>query len=277
MWITFPNSYYDPQRGHALYQRLSSTSSSSPTAWDSTAIGVNEHHQNAYGLMPQPGVIAGALARRTKGTHRRSRPSAAAARTTRSRSPKNMRCSIRSRGGRLIAGFVRGIGAEYHSMGINPTESLERFREAHDLIRAGLDRSADRSVSKASTTTSSYVNTWPRPYQQPHPPIWIPSQGSTETIDWAAHPDRKYTYLQTYSPFATLKQLPRHYTATRARAYGYEPSEEQLGWMAPVYVADTDEEAYARSEAARRSADQQVPAAPAGDRAATRAHEPGLA
>ena len=36
--------------------------------------------------------------------------------------------------GRLIAGFVRGIGAEYHASGINPGESHDRFHEAHDLI-----------------------------------------------------------------------------------------------------------------------------------------------
>ena len=29
-------------------------------------ICVNEHHQNAYGLMPSPNVIGGMLARRTK-------------------------------------------------------------------------------------------------------------------------------------------------------------------------------------------------------------------
>ena len=37
-------------------------------------------------------------------------------------------------GGRLVAGFVRGIGAEYHSWGANPAESHDRFHEAHDLI-----------------------------------------------------------------------------------------------------------------------------------------------
>ena len=36
--------------------------------------------------------------------------------------------------GRLITGFVRGIGAEYHSTGVNPAFSHERFHEAHDLI-----------------------------------------------------------------------------------------------------------------------------------------------
>jgi len=30
--------------------------------------------------------------------------------------------------------MVRGIGAEYYSMGANPAFSHERFHEAHDLV-----------------------------------------------------------------------------------------------------------------------------------------------
>ena len=26
---------------------------------------------------------------------------------------------------------------------------------------------------------------WPRPVQQPHPPVWVPVSGSKETIEWA--------------------------------------------------------------------------------------------
>ena len=74
-----------------------------------------------------------------------------------------------------------------------------------------------------------YVNLWPRPYQDPHPPIWIPSQGSSETIEWAAHPDRRYTYLQTFSPVAMLARYMQQYK-DQAREFGYEASEEQLGW-----------------------------------------------
>ena len=57
-------------------------------------------------------------------------------------------------GGRLIAGFVRGIGAEYHSTGVNPAKSHERFHEAHDLILQAWTRPG-RSPSRASTTTSN--------------------------------------------------------------------------------------------------------------------------
>ena len=30
------------------------------------------------------------------------------------------------------------------------------------------------------------VAIWPRPVQQPHPPVWVPVSGSKETIEWAA-------------------------------------------------------------------------------------------
>ena len=80
--------------------------------------------------------------------------------------------------GRFIAGFVRGIGAEYHAMGINPAISQERFAEAHDLIiRAWTEPGPFAYEGKHYHF--NYVNPWPRPYQTPHPPIWIPSQGST--------------------------------------------------------------------------------------------------
>ena len=91
-----------------------------------------------------------------------------------------------------------------------------------------------------------YVNLWPRPYQKPHPPIWIPSQGSKETIDWASHPDRRYTYLQTFSPVKVVQRYLKSYRDTCA-GYGYQCQDRQLGWAVPVYVGDTD--ASARAEA----------------------------
>ena len=87
-----------------------------------------------------------------------------------------------------------------------------------------------------------YVNMWPRPFQQPHPPIWCPSQGSRETIEWAAHPDRRYVYVQTYSPVDVITKFLDMYRQT-AHDYGYEATSDQIGWCAPVYVAETDQKA----------------------------------
>jgi alkanesulfonate monooxygenase SsuD/methylene tetrahydromethanopterin reductase-like flavin-dependent oxidoreductase (luciferase family) len=147
-------------------------------------------------------------------------------------------------GGRLIAGFVRGIGAEYHSWGANPGESHGRFLEAHDLIvRAWTEPGPFHFEGKYYDFR--YVNVWPRPYQKPHPPIWIPSQGSTETIVWAAK--HGYTYLQTYSPIASVRKCLLQYREEVEKA-GHTFSPEMLGWMAPIYVAETDERAFAEAK-----------------------------
>jgi alkanesulfonate monooxygenase SsuD/methylene tetrahydromethanopterin reductase-like flavin-dependent oxidoreductase (luciferase family) len=146
--------------------------------------------------------------------------------------------------GRFIGGFVRGIGGEYHSWGANPTESHERFLEAHDLIlRAWTEPGPFHFEGKYYDF--EYVNLWPRPYQKPHPPIWIPSSGSIETVMWAAK--MKYTYLQTYSPLAAVKKNIEQYKA-EAQKLGYTAAPEQMGWMAPIYVADTDERALAEAK-----------------------------
>ncbi len=133
--------------------------------------------------MPIPGVIAGALARQTKNCKiavlGRALPlldlSAGGRRGIRDARQYLQRpadCRF----------LCAGIGAEYHPTGVNPAESHDRFHEAHDLIIAGVDR-RDRRFMRASTISFNYVNTWPRPVQQPHPPIWIPSQGTSEMIE----------------------------------------------------------------------------------------------
>jgi alkanesulfonate monooxygenase SsuD/methylene tetrahydromethanopterin reductase-like flavin-dependent oxidoreductase (luciferase family) len=239
-WVTLPNSLYDPVQGHALYNRyLDELEYADALGFD--GVSVNEHHQTAYGLMPIPGVMAGALARRTK----RARIAVLGRALPLLNNPLTVAEEYAMldnlTGGRLVAGFVRGIGAEYHSWGANPAESHERFHEAHDLIvRAWTEPGP--FVFEGKHYQFNYVNPWPRPYQRPHPPIWIPSQGSRETIEWASDPSRKYTYLQTFSPVSALTKYIGMYKEEAAKR-GYQASAEQLGWSVPVYIGDTDERA----------------------------------
>lgn len=138
--------------------------------------------------------------------------------------------------GRFIAGFVRGIGSEYHSMGINPAQSHERFDEAHDLIVRAWTEPGPFAFN-GKHYRFNYVNPWPRPYQDPHPPIWIPSQGSASTIKWAA--EMGYTYCQTLSPIAQVARFFQIYRDA-AEASGRQPTASNLAWSTSVYVADSD-------------------------------------
>ena len=140
-------------------------------------------------------------------------------------------------GGRIICGFVRGIGPEYHNFSMNPANSLERFREAHDLIVESWTKPGPFRW-EGKHYRFEYVNPWPRPLQQPHPPIWIPSQGSGETIGWAA--ERRYTFIVTFTPFRNVARFMGQYREA-ARDFGYDAEPEQMGWALPVYVGATDQ------------------------------------
>jgi alkanesulfonate monooxygenase SsuD/methylene tetrahydromethanopterin reductase-like flavin-dependent oxidoreductase (luciferase family) len=241
VWVVLPNTHFDPVKGHHLYNRfLDELELGAELGFD--GVCVNEHHQNAYGIMPSPVVTASALSRRVKDKTIGILGNAFCLREnplTLAEEHAMIDCIT---GGRLITGFVRGVGAEYFSTGTNPVWSLERHIEAHDLVVQAWTRPGPFAF-EGKHFHFEYVNVWPRPFQKPHPPIWCPSMGSLDTIDWAAHPDRKYVYLQTYSPMASVQRYLDLYRQTAAAKYGYTAASTQLGWCAPVYVGETDEKA----------------------------------
>ena len=124
-WVVLPNTYFDPKKGHELYNRyLDELELAAELGFD--GICVNEHHQTAYGLMPAPNLIAAALARSTRQAKIAilgralplvSNPVAVA---------EEFAMLDQMSGGRIITGFVRGIGTEYFASGVNPTHSHGR-------------------------------------------------------------------------------------------------------------------------------------------------------
>jgi len=152
-------------------------------------------------------------------------------------------------GGRLVAGFPVGTSMDTnYCYGQIPSLTREKYQEAHDLIMRAWTEPGPFEFH-GTHYKFKYVNPWPRPYQQPHPPIWAPSTGSTETIEWAAHPSRKYVYLQTYSPVESVARFLNYYREAAQRVHGYTASSDRIGWAAPVYISDTDTKA--REEAGR--------------------------
>ena len=159
-WVTLPNSYYDPKIGHQLYNRyLDEIEYADEVGFD--GVCVNEHHQNAYGIMPIPSIMAGALARRTKNVKIAVLGRALPLLNNPLVVAEEYAMLDNITGGRLVAGFVRGIGAEYHSCGANPAESHGRFQEAHDLIIQAWTRPGPFPF-EGKYYHFEYVNTWPR-------------------------------------------------------------------------------------------------------------------
>src|SRR5437588_7440208 len=132
-WIWLPNSLYDPVKGHDLYREYINTLAyAEELGFD--GVCVNEHHQNAYGLMPSPNVIAGALTQQTRTCKIAVIGNALPMYNPPLRVAEEFAMLDVLSGGRLVAGMVVGGGPEYFSYGINPTHARERFRQALDLI-----------------------------------------------------------------------------------------------------------------------------------------------
>ena len=142
-------------------------------------------------------------------------------------------------GGRIISGFVRGIGIETWANNTNPVYNRERFEECHDLIM------------KTWTTPGPFrwegkhyhyrvVNPWMLPVQKPHPPVWVPGTGSPETVAWAAK--NRYTYAAFLTPLEVAEELFQRYK-DHAADDGWEAGPENFAFMICAHVNDTEEKA----------------------------------
>lgn len=238
-WVTCPNSLYDPEKGHALYNRyLDELEHAADLGFD--GLGINEHHQNAYGNMPSPNIIAACLARRTTKAKILILGNALPLYDHPLRVAEEIAMLDVITGGRIISGMVVGGGPEFYSYNVNPAYARERFREAHDLIVRAWTEEGPFSF-EGKHYTFRYVNLWPRPVQKPHPPVWVPGVGSLETIEWVAEHGYPYAGL----PFFHYKVFQRAYGYYREclRKHGRTPTPKMIAGPALVYVAETDEQA----------------------------------
>ncbi len=237
--LTFPNSHFDREVGNRLYHRyLDELEHAERLGFD--GIAVNEHHQTAYGLMPSPNIMAAALARRTQRAQIMVLGNAIGLRGNPLRVAEEIAMLDHLSDGRIVSGFVRGIGWEYFAHSVNPTRSRDRFTEAHDLIIKAW--TADELFQWASPNYEyRYVNLWPRPLQRPHPPIYIPGSGSTETMKWVAR--NGYTYMSVYAPSRVVGRWFDGYRRAAAEL-GYTPAADKIAFSVPIYVAETDEQAH---------------------------------
>jgi len=241
--LTYPNANFDPAFGAALYSRyLDELEYADQLGFD--GIAVNEHHQSGYGLMPSPNLMAAALTRRTSRARIMVLGNAIGIRGNPLRVAEEIAMLDLMSGGRVDSGFVRGIGWEYFGHSVNPTKSRSRFNEAHDLILKAWT-SPEMFSWYGENYEYRYVNLWPRPIQQPHPPIFIPGAGSTETMKFCA--ERRYTYMSVYAPTSIVRRWFDGYRAA-ATELGYVADPEKIAFSVPIYVADTDEKAHREAQ-----------------------------
>ena len=235
-WVTLPNADYDPATGFRLYDEyLEQAVAAERLGYDGVCL--EEHHQTAYGVVPAPNLIAASIAARTERIPIAIFGNSLPLQSNPQRAAEELAMLDVMSGGRIVAGLVRGTGMDYYSSSANPAWSQERFWEALDLVvRAWSERGP--FPWQGEHFNLHWVNPWPRPLQDPHPPIWLPGTGAAEMIATAA--ERRYPFAMVFAPQWFAKQAFDLYRQA-ADECGYEPSPKQLAVTVPVYVADTDE------------------------------------
>ena len=179
-WVTVPNRLWDSEKSRGLYQEyIDQLAYADEIGFDGMVL--NEHHQNIYGLMPSPNLIAAALAQKTKRGKIVILGNLLPLHLNPLRMAEEYAMLDNMSDGRLIAGFAPGSGPETFNYDVPAAPSREQFWEAVDLIRRAWTQDGPFAW-EGRHYPLRYVNPWPRPTQRPHPPIWIPSSRSTETL-----------------------------------------------------------------------------------------------
>ena len=234
-----PNRIFDPQIGADLYNRY----------LDEYVIAdelglhhmVNEHHQTATCINSTVPLTAAIIARQTKRGRICVLGNPVANRGEPIRIAEEMAMIDCISRGRLDCGFVRGVPYENHAANSNPTKTVERLWEGVDLIVKAWTTHDGPFSYEGPITHRRAINIWPRPYQSPHPPIWITGSSDFDAIRKVA--SRGFTFATFLQPYGLVRQM---FDAYRSGYRGsHLPNGGGMAFMPLVYTADNEAEAEA--------------------------------
>ena len=234
--LSISNGVYDPKVGAQLYNRyLDEKIYADQMGFD--ALMLNEHHSTPFCMQGVTNVGASILARETKQAKIIILGNILPIWDDPLWLAEQLAMIDMISYGRLVSGFVRGGGRESVSHNAPPHFNRERFEEAHDfIIKAWTTPGPFRWEGKHYHYR--YVNPWARPLQQPHPPIWIPSTVSVETVKWTAR--HRYPLVLLATKLGPTKEAFQLYHDTAAEE-GYESGTQNVAYLWKVHVDETEE------------------------------------
>jgi alkanesulfonate monooxygenase SsuD/methylene tetrahydromethanopterin reductase-like flavin-dependent oxidoreductase (luciferase family) len=234
---SLPNKLCDPRVAADLFEE----SLDECLLCDDLGINVvsNEHHAGINCLYGASPLILGILARQTRRVRILSLGTLVTVREDPVRVAEEYAMADVISRGRLEIGFVKSGGSEMASGNANPVGIVERFWEAIDLILKALTHQEGPFSWEGKHFTHRHVNIWPRPWQQPHPPLWA-ATGDPETS--AELGRRGIINVLVFRGVEGTQRAWAAYRQARAAAGLPAPGPDRFGYTAFVYTGDTDEE-----------------------------------
>lgn len=239
--VVLPNGHFDPPTGHQLLNRyLDEFALCDEVGLD---IMVNEHHSTATCLTISVPMALAIIARETKRARLLSLGTPIANRPDPVRVAEEMAWLDVLSGGRLEMGLVKGAPYEIQPANSAPATLMRRYWEAHDLILKALTTRDGPFNWEGEFFHYRNVNVWPRPLQQPTPPVWMTGL-SAETGRMAAEHGHVVGTLLSGGIAKPMFDAYRQ----RAQELGWVAGPDRLAYAAIIGVGQTREEGRRRAD-----------------------------
>lgn len=247
--VTLPNSLCDPRKASDLYHRYLDE-------WQladelGLHIMVNEHHSTATCLTASCHVILSILARITQKARILALGVPIANRADPQRIAEELSMIDVISRGRFEMGFVKGVPFEPPVANLNPARMMDRLWEAHDFILKAMSSHNGPFNWEGDYFHYRNVNIWPRPWQDPHPPVWITasSQGSARAIAERGH------VLATFLIGYKTRDLFDSYREIYRKTWNKEPAADRFAYLALCGVGNNHDEGLRRAAEVKRYLD----------------------
>jgi alkanesulfonate monooxygenase SsuD/methylene tetrahydromethanopterin reductase-like flavin-dependent oxidoreductase (luciferase family) len=231
-----PRRFFDPEIAARTYEEhLEAWEEMDRLGYD--GVGLNEHHTTPHGLMNSPNMMAAVAAQRTKKLKFLMLGNLVPLHNPLRIAEELAMADLLSRG-RVLSGFARGAPREYGVYGVPMSESRARFEEAYDIIIKAWTQ--ETFSHEGRFWSYKDIAIWPRPYQQPYPPVYIPFTGSKETIEFAAK--HNFSAVIPQLKPGVMEDVTGYFGKALARN-GHRLTPEHLVLFTDAYVAHDKAEA----------------------------------
>lgn len=239
--ILYNTDYYPEAHGSAsqyYHQILAQAQFEEELGFESVWFG--EHHYSGYSFGSPP-VIAMAAASRTKRIRLGTGVSLIPLNHPIRLAEEYAMLDVLS-GGRLEYGIGRGFLKYSHQIfGVNEDENHERYHEGTDLIVKAWTANGPFSHNGKFWQLENYTF-FPKPLQQPHPPIYA---SAVITPESAVYAGSRGFHLST-GLFVPARERVREvielYRKT-LRAHGFNPAEKEVSGVFQLYCGESQDEA----------------------------------
>ena len=236
--VDLPNKYCDPENASRLYnQYLDIWCAADEMGLEIMLI---EHHQTATCMVPAAPIMLGILARQTKDARLLILGNPLPNRNQPVRVAEEMALVDVISKGRVEVGFVRSVPYEAAAANILPYRGSERLWESHDLILKAWTTHDGPFNFEGEWYHHRQVNIWPRPYQQPHPPVWITTGSAASTLPVAQHKHVGAIFLAGYS---RVRPIFDAYRENYLKLHGEHAPLDRLAYCGLIYVGDDEKTA----------------------------------